>query len=243
MSQNKPLVIAHRGAKGEAPENTLGAFKLGLDQGCDAIELDVHLSKDGELIVIHDATMDRTTDKEGTVNEMTVAEIQRADAGRWFHEKYEGERVPLLEEVFDLVPANIMINVEIKGSYGRRLEPALVKLMQKKNRVHNVVVSSFDFKSLQHLKLHEPEAKIGLLYDVNAMRHSDLARLMSTPVYSLHPHMRRIDKAEVADAVNQGLKVFPYTINEEEHMLLAIEYGVSGIITDYPGKLKALLNG
>ncbi|MDQ0896529.1 glycerophosphodiester phosphodiesterase family protein [Paenibacillus sp. V4I7] len=146
MTKQPLLVIAHRGAKGEAPENTMAAFRLGLEQGCDAIELDIHLSKDGEIVVIHDDTMHRTTDISGKVNELTLAELKQADAGRWFHEKYAGERVPLLEEVFDLVPANIMINVEVKYSYGRKLESALVELMRRKNRIHNVVVSSFDHK-------------------------------------------------------------------------------------------------
>ncbi|OXM87277.1 glycerophosphodiester phosphodiesterase [Paenibacillus rigui] len=235
------LNIAHRGAKGEAPENTLAAFRLGLEQGCDAIELDIHLSKDGQLIVIHDATLDRTTDKTGRVNDLTVEEIRQADAGRWFHESFAGERVPLLEEVFDLVPPHIMINVEIKDSYGRRTEPALVELMRNKDRVGQVVVSSFDHKSLQYLKLLEPETRMGLLYDVNLGRHSALVSSLGAPVYSLHPNFKRISKEDVRDAVAQGLQVFPYTINREEDMMLAIQYGVSGIITDYPGRLKALL--
>jgi len=235
------LNIAHRGAKGEAPENTLAAFRLGVDQGCDAIELDIHLSKDGELIVIHDATLDRTTDMTGRVHELTVEEIKQADAGRWFHESFAGERVPLLEEVFDAVPPHIMINVEIKDSYGRKLEQALVELMKRKNRVDQVVVSSFDHKSLLFLKLLEPEVRLGLLYDVNLGRHSGLVSTIGAPVYSLHPNFKRIDKEDVRDAVEQGLQVYPYTINREEDMLQAIEYGVSGIITDYPARLKALL--
>jgi glycerophosphoryl diester phosphodiesterase len=241
MSQIGIRVIAHRGAAGEAPENTLSAFKLGLEQGCDAIELDVHLSKDGELIVIHDATVNRTTNLQGAVNEMTVAELKKADAGSWFHERYAGERIPLLDEVFELVPPEVMINVEIKGSYGRRLEPALAALMRKADRVHNVVVSSFDFKSLQTLKLFEPEAKLGLLYDLSVARHADMAKLVSSPVYSLHPNFKRLDKADVEDAVASGLQLYAYTINDEAKMRQAIAYGVSGIITDYPARLKALL--
>ncbi|TBL81760.1 glycerophosphodiester phosphodiesterase [Paenibacillus thalictri] len=243
MSTEKQLlVIAHRGAKGEAPENTLAAFRLGLEQGCDAIELDIHLSKDGELIVIHDATLDRTTDMKGAVNDLTVAELKQADAGSWFDEKFAGERLPLLEEVFDLTPPDVMINVEIKGSYGRKLEHALCALMKRKNRVHNVVVSSFDHKSLMFLKLLLPEAKIGLLYDMNAAKHSALADTLGLPVYSLHPNMKRIDTEDVREAIERGLRVYPYTINDEAQMQEAIDYGVSGIITDYPGRLNGLLD-
>lgn len=241
MSNESLLVIAHRGAAGEAPENTLAAFRLGLEQGCSAIELDIHLSKDGELVVIHDATLNRTTDRKGSVNELTYAEISGADAGRWFHEKYEGERVPLLDEVFDLTPPEVMINVEIKNSYGRKIEPALAQLMKKKNRLQNVVVSSFDHKSLLYLKLLEPETKIGLLYDINAARHATLAAGLGAPVYSLHPNFKRIGKEDVRDAVAQGLQVYPYTINDEKQMAEAIDYGVSGIITDYPARLRKVM--
>ncbi|ALS29923.1 glycerophosphodiester phosphodiesterase [Paenibacillus cisolokensis] len=237
------LVIAHRGAKGEAPENTLGAFRLGLAQGCDAIELDVHLSKDGEVVVCHDFTLDRTTDKTGFIHDMTVAELKRADAGRWFHESYEGERIPLMEEVFDLVPPGIMINIEMKHSYGRKLEQALVELIRRKDRLRDVVVSSFDHKSLLYLKLLEPEIRIGLLYDANVVSHSGLAALTGLPVYSLHPSYRRIDKEDVRDCVRQGLQVYPYTINDEGQMRQAIDAGVSGIITDFPGRLRQLLSG
>jgi glycerophosphoryl diester phosphodiesterase len=242
METNKMLVIAHRGARGEAPENTLAAFRLGLEQGCTAIELDIHMSKDGELIVCHDATLNRTTDSSGTIHEMTVAELKRADAGRWFHEKYAGERLPLLEEVFDLTPSEVMINVEIKGSYGRKLEPALLQLMERKNRVENVVVSSFDHKSLMFLKLLEPEVRIGLLYDANISRHSALADTLGVPVYSLHPQYKRIDKEDVRDALARGLQVYPWTINDEAHLREAVACGVSGIITDYPGRLNGILS-
>ncbi|WP_442602000.1 glycerophosphodiester phosphodiesterase [Paenibacillus sp. KN14-4R] len=242
MKANRPLIIGHRGAAGEAPENTLGSFQLALEQGAEGLELDVHLSKDGQLVVCHDATLDRTTDMTGYIHQLTVEELKKADAGSWFHEKFANERIPLLEEVFDLVPPHIMINVEIKHTYDHHLEPALVDLLRRRGRLDSVVVSSFDFKSLLGLKLLEPEAKIGLLYDVNLVRHSALASTLGVPVYSLHPNFRRIDAEDVRDAVQQGLQVYPYTINDAEMMEQAIQYGVSGIITDYPAKLKSLLD-
>jgi len=240
--EQQVLVIAHRGARGNAPENTLAAFRLGIEHGCDAIELDVHLSKDGEIIVIHDDTLDRTTDSKGFINDLTLEELKRADAGRWFHESFEGERIPTLEEVFDLAPAGMMINVEIKGSYGRKMEPALLELIHRKNRLQDVVVSSFDHKSLHYLKQLEPEIKIGLLYDANVMSHPAFANAFGLPVYSLHPQYKRIRAEDVQESVKSGLKVFPYTINDEEKMKLAIQSGVSGIITDYPGKLRQILS-
>lgn len=241
METTKPLIIAHRGSAGEAPENTIAAFRLALEQQCDAIELDVHLSKDGEIIVCHDATVDRTTNGTGSIHEMTVEQLKALDAGSWFDAKFAGEQIPLLEEVFDLVPPHIMINVEVKYPYGHEIEAKLVELMRKKNRIENVVVSSFDFKSLLMLKGIEPEVKIGLLYNTNFVRHRDAAVIMQVPVYSLHPNMQRIGKEDIADAKSHGLQVYPYTVNKDEHMRLAIDCGVSGIITDYPARLKQVL--
>jgi glycerophosphoryl diester phosphodiesterase len=238
---NRILTIAHRGAKGEAPENTLAAFRLGIEQGCDAIELDVHLSKDGQVVVCHDYTINRTSDLTGTVKEMTVAELKKADAGRWFHEKYEGERFPLLEEVFELTPPEIMINVEIKDSCDRKLEPVLAQLMKQYNRIDNVVVSSFNHKSLVYLKHLEDDIKIGLLYDFGPARHSAVAATTGVPVFSLHPNFKNVTKEDVRDAVASGFQVYPYTINDAAKLQTAIDYGVSGIITDYPGRLRELL--
>ncbi|GAA3402300.1 glycerophosphodiester phosphodiesterase [Paenibacillus hodogayensis] len=241
MSSNETLmVIAHRGAAGEAPENTLAAFALGLEQGCTGIELDVHLSKDGEIIVCHDTTLNRTTDRQGAIGNLTVEEIKQADAGSWFHERFAGERVPLLEEVFDLVPPEVQINVEIKaGNDG--IAPALVELMKRKDRLNDVFVSSFDFDILERLKELEPEARIGLLYHIRMTHHDRMAGLLDYPVYSLHPHWSRMDKRSVSEAIERGLRVYPWTVNEEANMLNMIDCGVSGIITDYPGRLKRLL--
>ncbi|MCU6791389.1 glycerophosphodiester phosphodiesterase [Paenibacillus sp. WQ 127069] len=242
MYNKRILTIAHRGAAGDAPENTLAAFRLGLEQGCDAIELDVHLSKDGEIVVCHDHTINRTSDRSGAICELTVDELKQADAGSWFHERYEGEQIPLLEEVFELVPPDVMINIEIKDSRGRKLEPVLIELMKRNNRIENVVVSSFDHKSLVFLKLLEEEVKLGLLYDCNPVRHSLMAATAEVPIYSLHPNFKRLGNEDVRDVIEQGLQVYPYTINDEDLMANAINYGVSGIITDYPGRLKRLLD-
>ncbi|WP_068773585.1 glycerophosphodiester phosphodiesterase [Paenibacillus sp. FJAT-26967] len=244
MSQAKqPLNIAHRGASGEAPENTLAAFKLGLEQGCGAYELDVHLSKDGQIVVIHDATIDRTTNGTGAVNEMTVEELKAFDAGSWFSETYTGERLPLLEEVFAMTPEDIIINIEIKGSYNKQLEPILVELLRKTNRVDTVVISSFDWKSLQLIKELEPQIKVGLLYNLRLQHHEKLAEAAGTDIFSLHPNGAKLDPEDIQHAQAANLEVYVWTVNTEEQMALALKSGADGIITDYPGRLQALIAG
>jgi glycerophosphoryl diester phosphodiesterase len=242
MTTSDFLVMAHRGSMGQAPENTMAAFQLVMDQGCNAIELDIHLSKDGEIIVCHDATLDRTTDMTGYINEMTVQELKKADAGKWFHEQYVGQRLPLLEEVFDLVPPHILLNIEIKESYGRQLELKLLELLKKRNRIDSVILSSFHMKSLRFLKESEPEVKIGLIYNCNFIQHREAANLVGVPVYSLHPNFHNIDQENIVDAITHGLKVFPYTINDEKEMKEAISYGVSGIITNFPARLRSIIS-
>jgi glycerophosphoryl diester phosphodiesterase len=243
MHTYKPMVIAHRGAAGEAPENTLASFQLGLEQGAGGIELDVHLSKNGDIIVMHDETLDRTTDGTGSIIETETSDIKRLDAGSWFGEKYKGEKVPLLEEVFELVPRSILINVEIKNSYNGKMETKLAEFLRMHKRLENVVISSFNHKCLRRLKEQEPKAKVGLLYAANLDDHTGYAQQLGMDVYSLHPHFHLIDKEDVQKATLTGLHVYPYTVNKIEDYRTMIEFGVSGIITDYPARLVKLLEG
>lgn len=238
---SRPLMIGHRGAAGEAPENTIASFLLAVEQGCDMIELDVHLSADGRLVVIHDETLERTTDRTGRIREMTVAEILEADAGIRFSERFRWERVPLLEEVYDAVPPHVQINVEVKNGYDGAIEPVLDAFLAEGDRLPRTVVSSFDHKLLARMKNNNSGLRIGLLYAGKLIDHAGYAAIMGCPVYSLHPHFHSIDAEDVARAKAAGLAVYPYTPNSEADMKSMIDLGVSGIITDFPERLKRLL--
>lgn len=226
-----------------APENTLGAFQLGLDQGCEGIELDIHLTADGEIVVCHDLTLDRTTNGKGRIVEKKLSEIKTLDAGSWFGDEYKGETIPTLNEVMDLVPDSIMINVEIKYAYEGQIEHKLLDLLKQRSRLNNVVISSFDHKCVRRIKLLEPKAKIGLLYQSNLLDPTAYARSFDVDVYSLHPYYQLLDAVDVQKATESGLYVYPYTANAESDLLRLTQIGVSGIITDYPGRLGALYQG
>lgn len=241
MSNQPFLVIGHRGAMGEAPENTIGAFKLALDQGANAFELDVHMSADGAIIVCHDETVNRTTDGKGAIRGMTVSELKKLDAGSWFDPAFKGERLPLLEEVFDLVPADFVINIEIKDHAEHQLEQRLVDLLNRAGRMESAVISSFNHKSLYKLKQLEPEIKVGLLYAANPVSHVLFARASNMPVYSLHPHFTHIDARDVRQATEHGYQVYPWTVNSEADMNAMLEAGVPGIITNFPARLNKLI--
>ncbi|WP_274653233.1 glycerophosphodiester phosphodiesterase [Paenibacillus humicola] len=241
MDTNKPIIIGHRGAAGEAPENTLGSFRLAAEQGAHAVELDAHLSADGRLMVCHDATLDRTTDRSGWIGRMQAYEIREADAGVRFSEAYAGEKVPFLDEVFELLPAGMMINVEVKHAYGGKLAPVLLELLRRTDRLGSTVVSSFDHKLLAAIKKAEPAVRIGLLYAADLVDHAAYAASLGVDVYSLHPQHMLIGPDDTAEARRRGLEVYPYTANGEEELNRLIASGVSGIITDYPARLAALL--
>jgi glycerophosphoryl diester phosphodiesterase len=241
MQNVQPMIIGHRGAAGEAPENTLSSFSLALEQGCQGIELDVHISADGRLMVCHDSTLNRTTDLTGPIHGMTAEDIRKADAGAWFAEKFRGEKIPYLEEVYELVPTGVMINVEVKEAYDGRIEPVLLEFLLRSGRMANTVVSSFDHKLLVRLKKQEPTLRIGLLYAANLVDHAIYAATLGVEVFSLHPYHELIEAYDVASATNHELAVYPYTANREEDYRRLIRSGVSGIITDYPARLAGIL--
>lgn len=241
MNTPKPIIIGHRGAAGEAPENTLASFALALEQGAQAIELDVHITKDGEIVVCHDGTLDRTTNGSGLICDHNWKDIQKLDAGSWFSQKFKGERISLLSEVFDLVPRGTLINVEVKHAYEGRMEKELLAFLREAKRYEDVVVSSFDHKFIQRLKRAEPELKVGLLYSANFIDHTAYAKLLEVEVFSLHPHNQFIGLDDIVLATAAGIAVYPFTVNEVSDYKRMIEAGVTGIITDYPGRLRAYL--
>lgn len=235
-----PMIIGHRGAAGEAPENTIASFLLAVQRGAHAVELDVNLSKDGEIIVFHDETLDRTTTGKGYIHELTWNEIKKYDAGIWFHERFEGETVPSLEEVFSKLPASTIINIELKG-VSEQLETRLAELLLRWNRVETVFLSSFRHKKLATMKRLIPEIRVGVGYTADVMNHIEFANLFGKGLFSLHPHHKLISKDEIRQSVQHGLRVYPYTVNDPEDMEALLKAGASGLITDFPGRMHTVL--
>ncbi|WP_438444913.1 glycerophosphodiester phosphodiesterase [Gorillibacterium sp. sgz5001074] len=239
----KPLVYAHRGASGDAPENTMAAFRLALEQGAEGIELDVQMTADGLLAVIHDETLDRTTDRKGWVGDLTYDEIRRADASFRFP-AYKGEPVPLLSQVLELlVPTSLELNIELKN--GIRLydgmEEAAVRLVREYGLEQRVVFSSFNHYSVAKLVRLAPEIESGILYEAGLYRPWDYASTVGAR--ALHPYLYSINR-ELTDAAHEaGLKVRPWTANSEQEWAALTAAGVDAIITNYPARLLAFLEG
>lgn len=162
----EPLIGAHRGGARDAPENTLAAFAEGIERGADLIELDVHLSRDGELVVIHDHTVDRTTDGSGAVHDLTLAELQRLDAGGWFAPRFAGERIPSLAEVVAAVDRRAGLAIELKGwpAAATDLADAVVALLEQTRTVETTLVIAFDHWAAQRVKERNPAIKTAINY-------------------------------------------------------------------------------
>lgn len=234
------LIIAHRGASGYAPENTLEAFRLAMDMGADGFELDVHMSRDGQLVVIHDDTVDRTTNGTGLVKELTLSQLQDLDASNGM-EAYRGARIPTLGEVFDLVrDTKHIVNVEVKTDdwFYPGIEEACLALAKEKGMEDRVIYSSFNHHTLIKLRELKPDARLGLLFGDIMFKPWEYAKQL--PVDYLHPMKMNIHRPGFAEATYAaGYGINMWTINDRETMQLCLKHG-AGIITNYPDVAIAL---
>ena len=235
---SSPLIIGHRGAMGHYPENTLPSFRAAFERGCHGIELDVQQSKDGEIVVFHDWDLGRCSSGSGLLIEHSAAELRLLDAGSWFHPEFAGTAIPTLQEVLDIVPEGKLINIEVKELYSveRGTIEKIVDILHKQpaNQKHNFIISSFSHNLLARLHQVAPEIKIGLLLGNTLEELSDYALRLSFPIYSLHPYISLLKADEVLWAKRQGLKIYPWTVNQKYQVDNCRILRVDGIITNYP---------
>lgn len=236
------IVLGHRGASGYAPENTLEAFKLAMDMGADGFELDVHLSKDGELVVIHDETVDRTTNGTGFVGEMTLAELKALDASN-HKEGYQGAKIPTLAEVYDLIrDTDHIVNVEIKTDniFYPQLEEKVLALEKEKGMEGRVVYSSFNHYTVKKIRALAPDAQIGMLFGDVLVEPYDYCKSLGANL--LHPSKANLNVPGFAEKAKEaGLGMNVWTVNEVEYMEKCLACG-AGIVTNYPDVAVKLRN-
>lgn len=227
----RPLVIAHRGASGTAPENTLAAFRRAVACGADMVELDVQLTLDGEVVVVHDFTLDRTTDGTGTVGASSLAEIRRLDAGAWFGNAFRGEAVPTLGEVLGAV--GLPVNVELKPVGDQGLEARTLTVVRAAGALGRVVFSSFDPGALERLRALSSEADIGILCDGPP---GPAAMRLAGRVGARALHVRKDGATPEAFALARaaGLQIRVWTVNEAGEFERLAAAGARGVFTDYP---------
>jgi glycerophosphoryl diester phosphodiesterase len=241
---DRPLNFAHQGASHEAPANTLAAFLLAVEMGADGIEFDVHLSRDGEVVVIHDYVVDATTDGHGPVRDQSLSELKRLDAGSWFAPAFLGERVPTLGEVIDTVGQRLLLNIELKtvSLRGEGLAEAVVRIVEENRLLDRVIVSSFNPLSLWRVKRLNPSIPVGLLYgpDMPFFLRRPWFRHLFRPE-ALHPYHTMVDGDYVRWAKGQGCRVHTWTVDEPGEMWQLMRKGVDLIITNRPDLLSKVL--
>jgi glycerophosphoryl diester phosphodiesterase len=243
----RPLIGAHRGASGEAPENTLAAFDLAVEQGAELLECDVHRSSDGHLMVQHDFSLNRTAGRDGMIGELSFEELRRCDAGAWRGEQWHGQPLPTLDEVLSRYGDALLINVEIKVD--RQPYPQIEDLVARAVRMHNlydrVVVSSFHLGTIERMRRIDPLVRTGLLADWRP----DEAILHAHEVGALAVHLESplITLPRLRQAQRWGLEVVAWTVDDVIEMVRLIDLrgqddrGVAAIISNYPARLREVV--
>jgi glycerophosphoryl diester phosphodiesterase len=248
LNEKRPLVIAHRGYSMVAPENTFAAFELAIAAGADLVELDYYHAKDGVPVVIHDGTLDRTTDATNRfgatkikIESKTAKEITSLDAGSWFNARYASEKPPLLSDALDYIQKKGVTLIERKAGDAR----TCVEMLREKKLVNALIVQAFDWKYLADFHAMEPKQVLGALgppSTKNGKRLTDEEKKLS-PAWVDEAQKtgaravvwsRSVDKAAIDYAHSKGLKVWVYTINESELANRLLDAGVDGVITDNP---------
>lgn len=239
-----PLLIAHRGGSLEVPENTLSAFRHAINVGMRMVELDVQMTSDGELVVIHDETVDRTTNGTGPVGSFTLEELQRLDAGLKFDARYTGEKIPTLREVFDLcVPEGVGVVVEIKHpEMYPGLEEKVVALIGEMwlRGAENIWCISFDHESIRRLRKLDPVLPLGYLFEPHTAQfvHPDDTVQAFCPYYRTPLQF----PAQVTQAHDMGKLVLVYTVDHPLEVRALADVGVDGMVTDAPAALLQIFN-
>jgi glycerophosphoryl diester phosphodiesterase len=232
-------LIAHRGASGLAPENTLASFRLALELGAEAVEFDVHQAADKELVVIHDESLRRTAGRPEQIRDLSWQELCRFDVGSWFDRRFAAERIPRLGEVMDLVGKRAEVHLELKrgSAYYPGIEGRVVEFLRRRRTLQTCVVSSFDHQALRAVRALEPKARLGYLLD-DAPIETVWEDAKELAVESLHMSLRQVTAARVAGGHRRRLQVLVYTVDEPAEARRLRKMGVDGVFTNFPRLLE-----
>lgn len=247
MKTNKiysPLIYAHRGASNDAPENTMPSFELAYQYGADGLELDVQLTKDGEVVVIHDDEVDRTSNGSGLVEKMYYKDLKKLDFGSWKDEKFKGVQIPKLIDVCQLVKdKNMLLNIEIKPTLrSSEIEQKVIEICKSYDIVKQVVISSFNHYCLRNIKKQFSELETAILYQSGMIKAARYAKY-TVKADGIHPHKYAIVAEAVKSAALNGIKIRPWTVDSPEifRRLARVKY-ITGVITNRPDVMRKTLN-
>ena len=247
-SEDNFVVIGHRGASAYYPENTMSAFRAAYEMGAEMIELDILLSKDSIPVVIHDETLDRTTNGTGLVADYSLEELRKLDAGMWFGKEHTGEQIPTLEEVLEFAKGKIALNIEIKteavtDQASGGIEEKALNLVKKYSMEDYVLFSSFDYRAISHLKELDVDISAALLFEKSQSTRRTPSELINDyKADAFNCSRRQFTKRWAEDTQKHNIPVFVYTVNKEKQMEKMIRRGASGIFSDKPDLLKQVVD-
>lgn len=242
-------VIAHRGASAYYPENTMSSFRAAVEMDADMIELDVQLSKDKQIVVFHDAVLQRKTNGKGLLIEKTYSELNKLDAGSWFRKEFKDERIPLLSEVLMFTRNKILVNIEIKTEAVTEnaeggITQLVLGLIKKLNVEDQVIISSFDYRVFQRLEKFGSKVKRAILYEKKTSGRKSPAELVAEyKVDAFNCSAREIKSKWILELNRENIPFFVYTVNNTKSMKKLIEAGAKGLFSDKPDLLKEVLEG
>lgn len=248
---SQPLIIAHRGAMGHAPENTISAFLKAIELGANAIEIDLRQTKDGELVAFHDGSINRTTNGKGKFENFTFVELRNLDAGSWFNIIYKEEKIPTLQEIIDILSDSVLLIIELKGDNNSypNIEENTVSLIKKNNIEKQTILKSFDYKVLKRLRVLAPNIPQIFVYalripiiGVTIGTGLNFESIYSLDVEYLQPHRYFVTEEFVRKAEKKGYKIISWGVDSRSSIINALEIGVHGIETDYPERVLSIIN-
>lgn len=229
--------FAHRGSVTEAPENTVSAIKKALAHDVQAIEIDVQLTKDNHLVIVHDHHLRRFNKKiKGDVRDYTLKEIKQFNIGAYFSKEFANEKLATLEEMLEIIPKTLFLNIEIKNApvVYEHISEILLTTLKKHERTEHVLISSFNHETLQYFQTEAPHIPLGLLFERRVFRPLKHAKQSSLEVYSIHPNKLHINKRFIKKCHKAGYKVYPYTVNDVSTYQRFKAWGVDGVFSDNP---------
>ncbi|EKR08781.1 glycerophosphodiester phosphodiesterase [Leptospira kirschneri] len=246
----RPLVFAHRGFSGEFPENTMIAFQKAIREKVDLIELDVTLSEDREVVVIHDDDLDRTTKLVGNVRKFKSEILSELDAGSWFDRKFKKEKIPFLKDVLRLIQkSKTDLNIEIKStaldSYinENSIELNVLHLIRRFQISHRVVISSFSWECLERIRNIDSQVKLGVLVGDGSGNVSEAVIFgEKIKAWSIHPSMEDALEENLRSISEKNFLSVIYTVNEKKDMKRFLDFGADGLFTNFPKTMKKLIN-
>jgi len=220
-NKRKVIIIAHRGASNIAPENTLKAFQKAIDLGADFIEFDVHLSKDNEIVIMHDANTFRTTGHKGLIKEMTLRELKELECG-------QGEKIPTLQELIEICKGKINLQLEIKA---KGMAKKIVHILRDADLITSTLISSFKHDQLLEIQKLEPDLKLAALI-VGIKKRKTIKKAIKNNFHAIHPLYKFVNKKFIEKAHENNLKINVWTVDSKIQMKKLLEMGVDGIITN-----------